>query len=369
MAVKYQDYYEQLNVARTASQDEIQRAYRKMARKYHPDVNKSKLAEEKFKQIGEAYEVLRDPEKRQRYDMLGHNWRNGQDFTPPPGWGFSASPAGESGSRNYQFDDSGDSEFSDFFESMFGELSDLFKGLGADSDGPSSTRRAQAGNPPGCPSAKRPGSDRRGYATENAGDQTLRGRDVEAELEISLEEAYFGGKKSFSLERIVTDNIGRRRSSLRNIEVTIPPGTTEGRRLRLSGQGEPPAQAANARADHVGAESPGDLYLKVKLRPHPVFRLSGPDLEVTVPVAPWEAALGAKIKVPTLEGKANLTLKAGMNSGQKLRLRGKGLGGSKSGRGDLYAVIRIVVPPSLTPAEKELFEKLARVSSFNPRPA
>jgi curved DNA-binding protein len=336
MAVKFQDYYEILGVPRSASQEEIHASYRKLARKYHPDINKSKDAEEKFKRVGEAYEVLKDPEKRKKYDALGENWKMGQDFTPPPGWEFfSTRPGGRGRSSrgfNYEvFGDFGDSPFSgfsDFFDMLFG--------------GGASEFRQQGG--------RRPAGG--GFG----GSAAFRGQDQEAEISISVEDAYRGAKKSLTIESIVPGGSAHQRES-KTLEVTIPAGTTDGQRLRLRGQGTRGAGGGEA----------GDLYLRVHIEPHPLFRVSGNDLEIDVPVSPWEAALGARIEVPIVDGRAALKLPAGARSGQRLRLRGKGLPKRGGGQGDLYAVIRIDVPPRLSSREKELFEELARSSSFQPR--
>jgi curved DNA-binding protein len=323
MAVKFQDYYETLGVDRKVSQEQIQAAYRKLARKLHPDVNKSPDAEEKFKRVNEAYEVLRDQEKRRRYDSLGEDWQAGQDFKPPPGWEFfGARPGtGQPGAgRGFRFDIFG----GDFEESPFSGFSDFFEMLfGAASNGHGRVRR--------------PG--------RAAWTQAAPGPDQEAEITISLEEAHRGVRKTLALPGGKT------------LEVNIPAGATDGHRLRLRGQGG---------SGEGGAEA-GDLYLRVRFAPHPLFRLNGQDLEVEVPVTPWEAALGARIEVPLLEGKATLKLAAGAQSGQRLRLRGKGLARRSGGQGDLYAVIRIVVPASLGQRERELYEELSQVSSFRPR--
>ncbi len=340
MAVKYQDYYEVLGVSRNATQDEIQKAYRKLARKYHPDMNKSSEAEERFKKIGEAYEVLRDPEKRKRYDALGDNWQAGQDFTPPPGWedifrggnrgtggagfgfddfgGFADSIFGRSGSARPGGQRTG---FSDFFESIFGAF-------GADSPGAS-------------------GSRTRGASAQGQ-------PHLEAEITITLEEAFSGTKRRISIEGNGQGSGSRRR---KQIEVTIPAGTTDGKRLRLAGQGSPSAYGGQA----------GDLYLTIKIAPHPRFRVNGADLEVDVPVTPSEAALGARIEVPALGGTAKLTLPPGIGSQKRLRIKGWGLARSRSERGDLYARIVVTVPKTLTDRERELYEELSRVSSFRPR--
>jgi len=324
LTVKYHDYYDTLGLDRTASPEEIHSAYRKLARKFHPDVNKSKEAEDRFKEINEAYEVLKDPEKRKRYDTLGNNWQAGQDFTPPPGWegfgrtggGFGGGPGG--GFTSFRFEDLGGG-FSDFFEQLFG-------GFGA-ADG--FTRAPQS----------------------------HKGEDQEAIVTVSLEDAYFGGRKSINLEQTETDEYGRTRSKRRNFEVNLPSGVTDGYRLRLAGQG----------GEGGGNAPKGDLYLVIKIAEHPTFRVKGSDLEVDVPVTAWEAALGSKIDVPIVGGTAAVSLAAGTASGKRLRLKGKGLKKSKGGTGDLYAIVSVTVPSQLTAEERELFERLAETSTFNPR--
>jgi curved DNA-binding protein len=343
MAVKYQDYYETLGVPRNATQEQIQAAYRKLARKYHPDINKSSDAEEKFKGIGEAYEVLRDPEKRKRYDALGDNWQAGQDFTPPPGWEFfDFGTGGRQGTRSRTgtggngysfriFDGFGDSPFSgfsDFFETLFGG------GMGGLGGG------ATAGA---------------GRGQNRA--QTMRGQDQEAELTIALEEAYRGTKRNVTLESVDARS-GRPTGETKTLEVKIPAGTTDGQRLRLREQGGP-APAGGAAA--------GDLYLRVRIAPHGIFRRNGTDLEMDAPVTPWEAALGARIEVPIIGGKASLKLQPGTQSGQRLRLRGKGFPRKSGGHGDLYVRIRIEVPKTLSARERRLFEELSTASAFQPR--
>ncbi len=319
MAVKFQDYYETLGVGRTASEDEIKRAYRKLARKYHPDVNKDKDAEEKFKQVNEAHEVLKDPEKRKLYDQLGADWHAGQDFKPPPGWEnvhfeFQAGPGAEA------FDFGGG--FSDFFETLFGG------------------RMARGGG-----------------ATRRQASWVMRGQDHEAEIQVSLEDAYHGAARTITLQGHEIDTQGQVRPALQNLQVKIPPGVTDGTRIRLTGKG----------GAGMGGGPAGDLYLKVRLEPHPRFRVEGHDLQVEVPVTPWEAALGATVKVPIIDGSVSLKIPAASQSGQKLRLRGKGLPKKGSKRGDLLVVVKIVVPKSPSAREKELFEELARVSNFDPR--
>jgi curved DNA-binding protein len=329
MAVGFRDYYETLGVPRTASSDDIRKAYRKLAREHHPDVNKSEGAEDRFKEISEAYEVLRDEESRAKYDRLGANWRAGDDVSGAPGYeeyfrrgGASTGSAGAgagggfggfSGFGDTRVEFGGDGgEFSDFFESFFGG-----------------------------------GRGRGGRAARSGGFDgfTPRGADQEAVLELSLEEAARGGKRRMSL------------ADGRSFEVTIPPGVRDGQRIRLAGEGE------------QGRGGPsGDLFLRVRLRPHPRFRLEGRDLYVDVPVAPWEGALGASVEVPTLDGQAKLTVPPGSSCGRKLRLRGQGMpGGRGESAGDLYAVVKIEVPKKLSDRERELFEQLAQVSGFNPR--
>jgi curved DNA-binding protein len=329
MAVKFQDYYSVLGVARTASPEEIQKAYRKLARTYHPDINKAPEAEEKFKQINEAYEVLRDPEKRKKYDALGPNWQAGQDFTPPPGWeearfAFHRYPEGASG-----FDFGGFRRgrgFSDFFEMLFGE------GFGGFTHRSGESRSGPSG-------------------------WSMRGQDLEADLTISLEEAYRGTTKTLTLQTAAAGPDGTPQRATKQLTVTIPAGVTEGTRIRLAGQG----------SAGIGTGAPGDLFLRIHIAPHPVFQVNGHDLLVTVPVTPWEAALGAKVDVPTLDGAVKMTIPPGAQSGQRFRLRGKGLPQERGGRGDLYVTARIVVPKTLTADEQELFQQLARRSSFNPR--
>ncbi len=323
MSVKYKDYYNILGVERSAAQDSIQKAYRKLARKFHPDVNKDKDAEEKFKEINEAYEVLRDPEKRKRYDTLGANWKAGQDFTPPPGW------------ENVTFDFGGGNgqglgDFSDFFASLFGG-----GGLGGFE---------------GIPGMG-------GFGGRRAS-MRRRGQDHEVELELSLDEIHRGGTRKIEIAVPAMRSDGTMAMERQNYDVTIPRGITEGSRIRLAGRGGPGGP---------GGE-PGDLYLNVRLRPDPRFQLEGFDLRGTLPITPWEAALGAEVSVPTLDGSVTMKIPAGSQSGQSLRLRGKGLPAREGGHGDLYMTLKIVVPRDLSPRERELFESLARDSHFRPRP-
>jgi curved DNA-binding protein len=305
MPVASQDYYEALGVPRDASADDIRRAYRNLARRLHPDVNKEPGAEDRFKAISEAYEVLRDPEKRARYDDFGANWRAGAQ---PPGGGRAENgfDAG-SGFRDVRVD-FGSGDFGDIFGDLFGGR----------------TGRAGRGGFEGF---------------------SFRGGDQEAELELTLEEAAAGGRRQLSL------------GDGREFEVEIPPGARDGQRIRLSGQGSPGA----------GHGEPGDLFLRVRLKPHPRFRAQGRDLYVDLAVSPWEAALGADVSVPTLDGSARVKVPAGSSSGRRLRLRGQGLPGGGGSGGDLYAVVMIHVPKKLTRRQRELFEQLASTSKFDPR--
>lgn len=324
MPVQYKDYYSILGVNRSASADEIRKAYRKLARKYHPDVSKSAGTEDKFKEVSEAYEVIGDPEKRKRYDELGMNWKAGQEFTPPPGWGgqnvhyeFHRGPGGAT------MEDMGG--FSDFFEALFGSMG----GQG----------RTRAG-----------GRGEWGAA---------RGQDHETPINLTLEEAVHGTKKSFRLEAPEVDERGRVKQTVRSINVKIPPGTTDGSRIRLAGQG-----GAGA-----GGGPSGDLYLVVQLLPHDVYQVKDHDLVRNLLITPWEAALGCKIPLTTLEGKQlMLTIPAGTSSGAQLRLRGQGLP-SRGAQppGDLSVTIQIAVPRALSSKERQLFEELAKASTFNPR--
>ncbi|MBC7834120.1 MAG: DnaJ domain-containing protein [Phycisphaerales bacterium] len=327
--MKYQDYYQILGVDRTASADEIQRAYRKLARQYHPDVNKEKGAEARFKEIGEAYEVLKDTEKRKLYDQLGSNWKAGQEFRPPAGWsgtgghrtragGSRTTSSSRGGSTGFDFDSAGFGGFSDFFESVFGGGDD-FGGRVGGQGGRTRTR-------------------------------AHRGGDEEARITIPLIDAIRGASKRLSLHtggpETGSANGGR------TYEVKIPAGTTDGGTIRLAGKGG---------AGFNGGE-PGDLFLRVHIEPDPRFRIDGHDLTTTVNLAPWEAALGAKVPVQTPEGEVTLTIPAGSQSGSKLRLRGRGFPRRGGEPGDLYAELRVMVPRSLTDEERELYEKLRDVS-------
>ncbi len=341
MAVKYKDYYEILGVSREASQDDINKAYRKLARKYHPDVNPEPEGEEKFKEINEAYEVLKDPEKRKRYDSLGSDWDSGQDFRPPPGWGegghfeFFTDMGGHGmGGQGAGFQTFGESGFSDFFDMLFGR--EGFSSFGGAGRGRQRSPFQQA---------------------QTSRSFRARGQDVEAEMEISLEEAYRGGKRNIELQVQEPNEYGQITPRRKKLDVKIPPGTRDGTRIRLSGQG----------GQGMGGGDAGDLYIRVRLRPHPRFKVNEYDIECELPITPWEAALGAQVKAPTLDGPVTVNVPAGVSSGQKLRLQGKGLTKKGGARGNQYILLKIAVPKTLSPDEREAFEKLARVSSFQPR--
>ncbi len=306
--MSFVDYYEVLGVSRGAAQDEITKSFRKLARKYHPDVAKEEGAEEKFRQVNEAHEVLGDAEKRKKYDQYGSAWKQVQDGGGvPPGFeGFDFSQGGGGGA--------GAGGFSSFFDMLFG-------GRGG----------AQGG---------------RG----GAGGFRMPGTDVEARLSLGLEEAAGGGRRQLTIG-------DPRTGSSRRVDVRIPAGVRPGQKIRLAGQGSP----------GPGGGPAGDLYLIVELQPHPEFRLEDRNLHVVVPVTPWEAALGGTVAVPTLEGPLRVKIPAGSSSGRKIRLRGKGFPNPRGASGDLFAETRIVVPETLTPEEEELFRKLAEVSDFGPK--
>jgi curved DNA-binding protein len=318
MAVQFRDYYETLGVSKSASADEIKSAFRKLARKHHPDVAKPKekqAAEEKFKQINEAYEVLSDPEKRAKYDQLGENWNQPGGFQPPPDWGsggmgggFRRHPGGNGGGVEFEFGGTG---FSDFFEAFFGG------GRGQSAFGG--------------------GFGRRQAAPE-------RGLDVEADIMVTLEEALHGSTRQVSLRRSDSDKV-------ETYQVKIPRGVHEGQRIRLAGQGEPGARGGTK----------GDLFLRVRLARHPDFSVEGNDLIHETTLEPWDAVLGAEIEVPTLEGQRRLKIPPGTQAGQRFRLRGRGMPNAAGGRGDLYVMVQIRVPKKLSEAERKIWEQLARL--------
>ncbi len=307
--MEYKDYYATLGVKKDASDDDIQKAYRKLARKFHPDVNKAPEAEAKFKEIGEAYEVLKDSDKRQKYDQYGSAWKRAQQTgSTPPGW------EGNFGG--------GDGDFSSFFDMLFG---------GAGRRGGA---RGGAGGFQGFGGQGFPGA----------------GGDTEATIKLSLEEAVRGGKREITLQ---DPNSGQRKT----LSVRIPEGVRAGQRIRLANQGQPGMNGAAA----------GDLYLRLEIEPDPRFKIEGADLHTTVPVSPWEAALGGDAEVQTLDGAVRVKIPAGSSSGRKIRLRGRGMAQAGGEKGDLLAEIRIVVPEKLSERERELFEQLAESSSFRAR--
>jgi len=339
MAVKFKDYYEVLGIKRDATDDQIRQAYRKLARKFHPDVNPGdKSAEDKFKELNEANEVLSDPEKRKRYDQLGANWKEGAEFTPPPGWGRV----------NVEYEDlggifGGGGAFSDFFESLFG--------------GGKST--------PGQADQQR----RRRQTTRSS-----KGQDAEAEMEISLEDAHKGGRHRITLQGMRTcptcNGTGSSNGGVcptcrgagqvlnpKTIDVNIPPGAREGSVIKVAKQGQPGS----------GGNAAGDLYIKLKIKPHSIFTVSGDDISLEVPASPSEAVLGATIEVPTIDGKAEMKIPAGAQGGQRMRLRGQGLNKRGGGRGDQYVKLKIVVPTHPSEREKQLYQELSKATNLNPR--
>lgn len=318
--MEYKDYYKTLGVERTATPEQIKQSYRKLARKYHPDVSKEANAEEKFKNVQEAYEVLKDPKKREAYDQLGSNWQSGQEFRPPPHW------QGASGFEGFSDENLGG--FSDFFESIFGGGGPRMRGA----------HGAHGGFRGGAQSFDR------------------RGRDQHAKITISLEEAFKGGSKTVQLEMPEVDAMGNVQHKVRTLKITIPAGTVSGQQMRLAKQGLP----------GTGNGPAGDLYLEIDVQTHPYFTLQGRDVYLTLPLTPWEAALGTKVTAPTLGGPVELKINAGSQPGQKLRLKGRGLPG-KPQAGDEYVLLQIVTPPAKTEADKALYEKMAKEMPFNPR--
>jgi curved DNA-binding protein len=330
--MQFRDYYQILGVARDASADEIKRAYRQLARKYHPDVSKMADAEARFKELGEAYAVLKDLEKRAAYDQLGNQWQAGQDFRPPPDWnaGFEFSgdgrerSAGRSGGRNGGFADAGDfagsgAEFSDFFEALYGR-----------------------------------GGEHRDKAAH------ARGEDHHAKVLIDLEDAYAGATRTITLQRPVTDAQGRIALRSHQLKVTIPRGIRAGQHIRLAGQGAP----------GVGQGKPGDLYLAVDFNPHAYFRVDQRDVYLDLPVAPWEAALGATVQAPTPTGVVELKIPADSANGARLRLKGRGIPASTSAgsAGDFFAVLKLCLPAADSETATDFYRQMAvQFASFAPR--
>ena len=309
--MKFKDYYEILGLTRSATQDEVKHAYRKLARKYHPDVSKDPDAEARFKELGEAYAVLKDPEKRAAYDQMGSQWKAGQDFQPPPGWDtgfefsggdFGAGPGGE---------------HSDFFEALFG----------------------------------------RHFGTGQRGHMRAQGQDHHAKVQIDLLDAYRGAQRSIALRMPELDAEGRVALQERKLDVSIPKGIRAGQHLRLTGQGAP----------GLGGGAAGDLYLEIVFKPDPKFRADGRDVYANLPLAPWEAALGAAVMAPTPEGPVRLTIPPGSVAGRQLRLKGRGIPGTPPG--DLYVVLTIALPPADSEAAREAYRAMAEAFDFNPRQA
>lgn len=306
--MEFKDYYQTMGVAREASQDEIKRAYRQLARKYHPDVSKEPDAEVRFKEVGEAYEVLKDPEKRAAYDQLGSNWKQGQDFRPPPDWntGFEFSGG---------FGGDGAADFSDFFSSLFG----------------------------GAARQRGPG----GYKA--------RGEDHHAKILIDLEDTFSGATRALALRAPQLDPQGRMAVATRTLNVSIPKGIRAGQHIRLAGQGTPGMDGGAA----------GDLYLEVDFKPHSLYRVDGRDLYLDLPLAPWEAALGATVTTPTPGGSVQVKVLPNTQAGRKLRLKGRGIPGDPPG--DLYLVLQVALPGADSERAREIYQTMARELAFNPR--
>jgi curved DNA-binding protein len=308
--MEYKDYYKTLGVERKTTQDEIKRAYRKLARKYHPDVSKEADAEQKFKELGEAYEVLKDPEKRAAYDQLGSNWNTQQGFRPPPDWDagfeFHGAPQGAHGQH----------DFSDFFESLFGQA------------------RSRSGGG-------------RGFH--------MQGEDHHAKVLINLEDSYHGASRSISLQMPEATDDGRVVTRRRTLKVSIPKGIRQGQQIRLGGQG----------AKGQGSGKAGDLYLEIEFHPHRFYRVEGADVYLELPLAPWEAALGASVKVPTPSGAIDLKIPPNSPAGKKLRLKGRGIPAKTPG--DLYVVLQIVLPSSNDDRAREIYQRMKDEIHFDPR--
>lgn len=321
--MKFRDYYETLGVARSATEAEIKAAYRKLARKYHPDVNKEAGVEDQFKELGEAYSVLKDTEKRAAYDRMGANWKNGQDFTPPPNWneGFEYSD-GNFGGGHGGFGGGYEGDQSEFFESLFGQ-----------------GRHRQGG---------RGGNPRQGM--------DFKGQDHHAKILIDLADAYNGAKRTIALHMPTQDTNGHVSTQERKLDVSIPKGIKAGQNLRLAGQG----------GQGMGAGGAGDLYLEIDFHPNPIYRVDGKDVYLDLPLAPWEAALGTTVNIPTPAGSTlELKIPAGTATGRKMRLKGKGIPSKEAG--DLYVVPNIVLPSAETDVQKEAYQTLEKAFDFKPR--
>ncbi len=304
-----------MGVKRDATQDEIKRAYRKLARKYHPDVSKETNAEARFKELGEAYEVLKDPEKRAAYDQLGANWKSGQDFRPPPNWdqGFEFHGGG--------FTDTDAGQFSDFFETLFGQGG----GFG------------------------------RHYHQQSPGGFHAHGNDSHARVAIDLGDAYRGSTRSLTLKRTELGPDGHPRIRDRTLNIRIPKGVYSGQQIRLAGQGDP----------GIGQGKPGDLYLEITFNPHPLYKVENKDVYLNLPISPWEAALGATVQVPTPSGKVDLKIPPNSSSGGKLRLKRRGIPAREAG--DLYVILTIVTPKANDEKSRKAYQQFAEAFSFDPR--
>ena len=307
--MEYKDYYKMMGVDRKATQEEIKRAYRKLARKYHPDVSKETDAEQKFKELGEANEVLKDPDKRAAYDQLGSDWNAQQGFQPPPDWGtgfeFHGAPPGGGNER----------DFSDFFESLFGQ-----------------ERNPDSG---------------RGFH--------MQGEDHHAKILIDLEDSFHGASRSISLQMPEVNQDGQIVARTRTLKVSIPKGIRQGQQIRLTGQG----------ATGMGSGKAGDLYLEIEFRPHHHYRVEGADVYLELPLAPWEAALGASVKVPTPAGAIDLKIPPNSQAGKKLRLKGRGIPAKIPG--DLYVIVQIVLPPATDEKTRAIYQRMQEELEFNPR--
>ncbi len=320
--MKYQDYYKILGVSRSAEKDEIKKAYRKLARKYHPDVNKQSDAEDRFKEVNEAYDVLKDPEKRKAYDQFGSNWKHGHEFNAG---NWSDSSAGGFGGG----------DFSDFFEAIF-------------SQGRTSGFGRQGGGFSGFAGAD--------FAQESPFQQRPRkGEDQALKLDISLEEAYHGGDKTIQLSRTDSSAGPIATPTLKKLKINIPRGVMNGQKIRLSKQGHP----------SMSGGEPGDLLLEMNILPHHLFKVEGRDLTLKCPITPWEAALGSKVKVPTLGGQVELKIAPGVQSGQKMRLKGRGLKGKPDG--DLFVEIQIHTPSATDEKSQKFYQSMREAFDFNPR--
>ncbi len=319
--MQYKDYYKILGVERNATQDEIKRAYRKLARKYHPDVSKEPDAEERFKEVGEAYEVLKDPEKRAAYDQFGANWQHGQDFTPPPGWdggGF------DFGGGTYTYSGADAADFSEFFENLFG----------------GGARRRSAGG---------------GFAGSGGGFR-MRGEDQHARIVIDPRDAYTGATRTLLLRVPEVDGQGHVVQREKTLQVRIPRGVKQGQHIRLAGQGAP----------GIGGSEAGDLFLEIDFDPRSPYRVEGRDVTIDLPVAPWEAALGEKVPVPLPDGKTvQLKLPPNTPQGKKLRLKGKGIPGKQPG--DFFVRVQLTLPKADSPKAKALYEQMKKELNYNPR--